>query len=150
VQVVVDPPSLTRSAQGQIAGIIYIELGGEAFPDNRWSDSVVVILEWWLNALRSLKTGHQSRIEFLFMDGPFRCELILDEGGHYRIALADQKGIQTSTTIDAKELDASLLRAARAVDRACFEREWRSPDLLQLQTAIRRFKQIGVQDRKRI
>jgi hypothetical protein len=44
MQIVVDTDSLTRSVKGQITGIVYTEVGGVAFPDDQWSDLVVIIL----------------------------------------------------------------------------------------------------------
>src|SRR5262245_41276912 len=62
--------SLRRSTRGTITGSVHVELGPFAFPDRGWSDFIVVIFTWWLEALRKLVSG-ERRIELLFMDGPY-------------------------------------------------------------------------------
>lgn len=141
MQIVVDVDSLTRSAKGQIAGIVYVEVGGVAFPDNRWSDLIVIILEWWLSALFQLTTGLSSNAEFLFMDGPFRFDMTLGETGYSQVDFIRGNSLQASATVELRDFADSLLKAAREVDRACFERKWHSPDLDQLQATIRKVAQ---------
>jgi hypothetical protein len=147
VRIIVDPASLTRSSKGQIFGTIYIELVGEAFPDSMWSDSVVVILGWWLTEMTDLKTCGRSKAKFLFMDGPFRAELALDDHGHCSLELFRQSNLRASAIIDASQLEESLLKAAHVIDRACFEREWHSTELRQLRSAIQTLVQLRTSNR---
>jgi hypothetical protein len=142
VRIVVDPESLTRSEGGQIAGVVSVEIGSVAFPDSNWSDSVVVVLGWWLSAITSLRSGDGSRAELLFMDGPFRIDLVAGGRGILFVSLVGRNCLQLSAVTDAWTLEESLLKAARAVDRACFEREWRSPDVLRLHESIRTLVQL--------
>lgn len=142
MQIVVDTDSLTRSVKGQIAGIVYTEIGGVAFPDDRWSDMVVVILEWWLSALFELTTGTSSSAEFLFMDGPFRFTVISDKTGYSRMDFIRGDILQSSANVELRDFADSVLKAAREVDRACFERKWHSPDIAQLQATIRKMTQL--------
>jgi|SRR5882762_8997300 len=53
--VAVDAQSLSRSARGRIAGVVYAEIDGTSLPERQWSDSVIVVLSSWLE---SLNGGH--------------------------------------------------------------------------------------------
>jgi hypothetical protein len=142
MQVVVDTGSLTRSVKGQIAGTVYTEIGGVAFPDDQWSDLVVVVLEWWLSALCELTTGIRSIAEFHFMDGPFSFTVIPDKSGHYPTGFFRGSILQSSANVQLRDFADSLIKAAREVDRACFELKWHSPDVAQLRATIRKVDQL--------
>ena len=61
-------------APARITGTLFVELGGNAFPDAGWSDFPVVVLGWWVRAALALqRTGAPT--SFMFMDGPFELEL---------------------------------------------------------------------------
>src|SRR5215213_8990361 len=136
-RVVVVPESLSRSQRGQVAGIVYLELGGEAFPDPQWSDSVVVILGWWMEAILQLRSGDRASAELGFMDGPFRVIVKPGAGDPWYLEFVDENSVSKPAAIDLSRLENSALDAARAVDRACHLRGWRSADIARLQAAIR-------------
>ena len=66
-----DKGELSRSGQGSITAPIYFSFEGFYFPENRWSDFVVVVLGWWLQSLAKIENGWETTVEFDFMDGPF-------------------------------------------------------------------------------
>jgi hypothetical protein len=55
-------------------GTIWVEIGGRPFPERGWSDFPLVIVRWWLAAVRELEAGALSR-DLTFMEGD--CPLML-------------------------------------------------------------------------
>lgn len=53
-------------------GEIYFNLYEFNFPDNEWNDRIDIILQWWIDAIKS-----KEIIELNFMDGPFYLKLDL-------------------------------------------------------------------------
>ena len=64
--------SLNQSRRGSITGVVYIASDGACFPEEGWSDFVVVVAIWWLRGLRDI--GSES-VYMDFMDGPFRLKV---------------------------------------------------------------------------
>ncbi|AUX33572.1 MULTISPECIES: hypothetical protein [Sorangium] len=65
----INPKYAGRSQAGVVWAGLCLDFGDRAFPDPRWSDFVVVVLTWWLNALMILLRGNSQRQEVMFMEG---------------------------------------------------------------------------------
>ena len=71
LRIVVDPSSFAEAAGGTVAGRLHIESDDLCFPDDDWWDFPLVVLGWWLTAIRS---AGGDDFELRFMDGPFRVD----------------------------------------------------------------------------
>ena len=60
-------------------GVLYVTIGGTAFPEEGWYDRVAVDLEKWIPAILSFARGHADSCVLQFMDGP--CQLRLERQG---------------------------------------------------------------------
>lgn len=58
---------------------IYIEIEGNAFPDEQWWDDSSSILQMWAQNIVKLLTGIESHCSLYFMDGDYYIELTLIE-----------------------------------------------------------------------
>ena len=126
----VDVATLRRSASGSITGTIYVDLE-RAFPDQGWSDFVVVILGWWLRAIGRLRDGAGSE-ELSFMDGPYKLRVWTSDGQWYAVEglRNDAKSVVISTgQATLEQLAFETHRAASRVIDACSAHCWRSPDI---------------------
>jgi hypothetical protein len=77
IKIKVNNKSLYISNSNNIIGEISIEKNGYIFfPEENWTDFVVVILSWWNEKLRYFKYAKiAERIELDFMDGPLLVRL---------------------------------------------------------------------------
>jgi hypothetical protein len=55
---------------GNVTGVIYMELESRALPERGWSDFPVIILGWWVEALLQLEVPTRRNVLWQFMDGP--------------------------------------------------------------------------------
>jgi hypothetical protein len=130
-----DPLSLSLSERGAITSLVYCEFGDFCFPDSRWSDFVVVILGWWIDATNNLKRQTVLR----FMDGPYSIHLTADEIGIVRADCIEHRERQIvlgSFHISLSGLQRAITVTALAVLDACQERNWNSEDLAQLRKFV--------------
>lgn len=139
---VLDLSTLRRSVAGQIAGVIFIRLGGLAFPDATWSDLVAAVLAGWGQSVLPLLYGEQSAATWHFMDGPFRAELRRTadkavtitawEGG-----VVESRAHHVIRDVSLKSVVIQFRDATNALLAECNERGWRSPDLTELTSLSR-------------
>lgn len=113
--------NLEQTKAGQIVGVIYLRIGMRYFPEKCWNDFPITILNWWLeNTLTGIE-GH-----YFFMDGPFSFR-ILDKSVGYLIEGVYKEEVIFSDTIDEKEFETELRKAAKEVlskylpDNPCFQ-----------------------------
>ena len=138
----VDPLTMTRSAAGQIAGRICVQVGDVAFPDSQWSDSVVVVLLWWLAALEELSSCRADSVQLQFMDGPFALDLRrgsptgINVTG-VQVGALKPKRLTSSLSVYATELRASVYGAAISIVTECSRRGWSNRDVTELATRCR-------------
>jgi len=137
-----DPDTLHRSATGSITANIHIEFGKlVTFPEAAWSDFVVVILGWWLEALDQL-SNRFGTVDLMFMDGPFVLRVKSADLSTYTIECAKQ-GLRETTvvatgSVDSVKLIAETHRVGTQVVEACDARGWQSSDIDALRTVLER------------
>ncbi len=133
-----DAATLRRSAKGSITGTLFVEVGGQAFPESGWSDFPVVVLGWWLRAVLALQKTN-APASCMFMDGPFECELMAAGPGSWALRLlesrADAVRVVRDGRVGSETVLVALRVAADAVIRSCKERGWSSADVDELHSA---------------
>ena len=60
-------------------GRIWLTIGDQAFPEERWYDLPGVLLDYWVPAVRSFGNGHTDFCKLGFMDGPYAVWLTRDQ-----------------------------------------------------------------------
>ena len=124
-EVLVSTTSLHRSQLGSITGLIAVRAGDIAFPDDNWSDFPVVILGWWMDHCRRIRSGGTARCSF--MDGPYKFEIHVTPGA--RLAEIELPVPDSSTVhIEFDEVMAEIYRAARTVLAGCDANGWKGSD----------------------
>jgi hypothetical protein len=136
IDVVADTSSLSRSRMGGITGVVYLRGPAGGFPDDRWSDFPVVILSWWIEGLTAVAAGRERSFEGMFMDGPLAFVVHRGAGTSGRIAWGKRGEEVAIGIVDIVALLRSAVTAGRLVAAACRERDWRSPDVENLEQAI--------------
>jgi hypothetical protein len=129
-----DPGSLHRSARGSITGIIHFSFGQTHFPGQNWSDFVVVILGWWVGALKS----NDRDITLQFMDGPYQITITRSDDAATLNCVKRQKQdiVSFSTQIRFLDLRKQVEEVAKQALAACRIRNWDSDDLRALALSL--------------
>lgn len=136
----VDAGSLTQSPLGSITGTVYWDLDGISFPDDQWSDFVVVILGWWIGEANRLLAG-QRHGRLSFMDGPYQIEVQTTESpSRWSMQclrsdkpwapLAEWQPVESMQVID------SLADAARQILTVCDRKDIDNVDVRQLRAVL--------------
>ena len=135
-----DVETLRRSTKGSITGRLYVELGTFVFPDRGWSDFVVVILSWWLEALYGLVDGNRTA-ELGFMDGPYAIGVTAIDLSVCSLECF-QKGrtdtILTKTSVDVFQLIQEVQHVSARVVEVCDAQGWQSSDVIALRALLNR------------
>jgi hypothetical protein len=143
VQVQVNEESLNMSSLASITGEIWFQIGEISFPELYWSDFIIVVLVWWLNALRSLELSRVgSPTRMMFMDGSFFVKVILLDGGELELEFSKERLIGNQAIYIFKcqmqELKQSLLKAAKMVLWKAYNLEWDTADIRNLKELVKK------------
>jgi len=49
-----DPVSIDFSKSQAVTGVVFFDFGSFQFPEKGWNDFIVVVLSWWLIALKRI------------------------------------------------------------------------------------------------
>lgn len=71
LSIILSANSIIQEKSGKVTGTIYWDVEGSCFPDTSWNDFIIIIINWWTDAICRI-INHQSLTEaFDFMDGPY-------------------------------------------------------------------------------
>ena len=130
--VVVSPSTFDMSKHGSVTGVVYVKTGASAFPDDHWSDFVVVVMSWWLPEVTSLQTGSSRTCSCNFMDGPFRFDIEALRADVWNCKLfgaSEEKRPMMEVLVKPDSIISTLLSASELVIKTCDEKGWNVADL---------------------
>lgn len=137
--------SLRRSSSGRITGAISASLGARWFPDESWNDFAVVILGWWIDALLTLLDRKSGKVEWLFMDGPYRIDVAMNDADSLSVQLVCtglRDSVVASGSTSPETVLTQLEAAGRTVLDGCDARGWVSDDVEDLRSALKRLRRL--------
>ena len=148
VEIVVEPDTLARSADGVISGRVWLRDGSlEAqadFPEVGWSDAPVSLLAAWTAELHRLAravpaTGALATCRFV--DGPYSFTVRAEQPEVWRVACVEERSSGAGNPGPTWRTDrASFLRsldqAARSVLAFCDARGWWNADTESLRRRL--------------
>jgi len=132
-QVLVEKQTLHRSQRGSITGVIAVRAGGIVFPEDRWSDFPVVVLGWWINECRRIRTGGTARCQF--MDGPYRFSIRIT-GGANEAEIELPAANSAPLRVDLADVLEEIRGAARVILATCDAAGWNSTDIETLRSRV--------------
>ena len=59
----------------RIFGIINFKTTESYFPSEDWNDFIIIIMNWWTDAMINIMSNETDEVEFSFMDGPYSLKL---------------------------------------------------------------------------
>ena len=131
MEIVIDNSSLKRSISGSITGTIYLQIDNIQFPAYKWNDFVVVLLNWWIEALQSVeyKSEKNKSLPFRFMDGPYSFVLHSSIDNHSTVVLYEDNTILREYIINIKTFSESLKKASTEILNSLNELKWNNRDV---------------------
>ena len=139
--IVIEEEYIHCSKRGVITAPIYFDFGDFQFPEVGWSDFIVIISGWWLDAIQKLNQGWEREIELCFMDGPMIIKLTLGERDDLLLECVNQRGrvdiIEYKTTITKELIVSKLLSNAKNILKLCRENNWQSADIDTLSKLVK-------------
>ena len=131
----IDTDSFRISSKQSITGVIYVSINGEySFPEENWSDFIVVILSWWAEGIYSLLMTNTDECECIFMDGPYEFH-IKKNVKVWEIEFLenrDEKRIIFQDSFNPSEVIEAMRKATNKVLRHCKEKGWDTSDVKKL------------------
>lgn len=123
-----------------ITGNIYFVIDYHRFfPEEGWSDFVVIILSWWIASMKGLMVSETGRTyEFDFMDGtPIVLGQRLDSGNIELRFCEGEKRQEIFTSVHSmKELRDSILSVSKKVIRSFERKKWKREDIDELNDLV--------------
>lgn len=136
VEVKVELESLNKS--NHITGIIYFLIDFHKFyPDEIWSDFVVINLSWWIKSLKALILSEIGRIyEFDFMDGTpiIKAKKISNE--EIELTCFENRLVEFTVKCKMIQFRDSLLVTSKKVIRDVDRKMWDSEEIEELRNLI--------------
>lgn len=126
-----------------ITGEICLAIGDVFFPELYWNDFVVIVLTWWLDAIKKLKKSAIEEVcEFRFMDGPFFVKGIkIDKKTIVMNFMKERMNgddmIFSSENCSIDNLTHSLFVASSNVIEEIDKRKWDTKDINDLRCAMK-------------
>ena len=142
ITVQVDSASLTQSNSTAITGVVFFDFGNYLFPEEGWNDFVVVVLCWWLSALKQIAEGCSDSETLRFMGGPLYVTINKQNNGLCRIDCFDGSTdgcSEYSGQYPLSDILDSVLCAATTIYSACFKNGWDNSDLSNLRILMKGF-----------
>ncbi len=133
---VVKSETIEKTKKGSILGVVYFNFGDRIFPEIGWYDFVVVILSWWLEALKKIRTNSSNVEELDFMDGPLLVRINKTESDQCILECINKGYCEFTGAASLAVLLADLLKSANEVLAVCREKDWSSKDIDYLEELV--------------
>lgn len=119
----------------QITGVIYLNLGGDAFPEKEWNDFVVVICNSWIDNNNLLQGLDEVDCTYRFMDGPLRFQL-KGKGEKLLLSCYHRAKDIFSKEVLREEILVEIKRFAKSVLTECEKKHWDNIEIKQLKVKL--------------
>ncbi|EMS1065254.1 hypothetical protein GKR55_16845 [Providencia stuartii] len=141
INLIIIPESIRVSkskVSTQVFSEIYFKIGNTFFPEEKWDDFSVIILDWWLKKACNIKSDDKS--VFNFMDGPYYFEVFLINGV-CNISFVndrfDRKEVVFAAEIECIDLFGLLAKNANLLIRNLPSEAEKLQDVLELKNSLK-------------
>lgn len=129
IEIYVEPHTLQSDDAGEnITGTFYLNVGGIYFPEEDWTDYVVLVLLAWMRFLDFWNDGVVSAEDFAFMEGPYFVHLETEDDETLGIRLVDMMDDSPNLILEGmilvEEMAFALGDAVAVVIEECNRQGW--------------------------
>lgn len=121
----------SKTSLGNITSGVYFEINNNFFPEKNWNDSVVLVLNSWLDEIIKMKTSNGDNGSFLFMDGPLKFTINRFENLYLFKGYNQHKNV-INEQIEYEEFITTVISAAIKTLNIVREKEWQNKDIESL------------------
>ncbi|MDQ1920351.1 hypothetical protein [Massilia pseudoviolaceinigra] len=122
-----DPSTVKTRPNGSATGVLFLNIGGVAFPTEGWDDFVVTILGWWAQALLRLSVNDRCTVTVPFMEGDYAVKVLKTSAAtfEFRAVNGISSGFETATGEAAARpfIDSFILQSHRILGE-CKQQGW--------------------------
>lgn len=134
VEIIINHEDLELCNSGNIIGEIYFSFDGGYFPGYCWSDFIVPILDWWLQAVSNFKMPISNITrEFIFMDGPYLVRGKKNKEGNIDFSFIEKRHngeyVLNTASCSIKGFESSLISASKRLVNALKRHGWNSDEI---------------------
>jgi UDP-hydrolysing UDP-N-acetyl-D-glucosamine 2-epimerase len=146
LEIVIDPPAMTRSRQGTIFGPISFTIGEQSFPAAGYTDLAVAFFSVWLEAVVKVLSGKKNHVRVRFYHNPYSVDVSAAEKGSADIEFiwhsinGDQ--LVALLPVRLRDLVKQSMDAGAQILDICDQREWVDPDTQKLSETLKEAKKV--------
>ncbi|MGJ1323035.1 hypothetical protein ACR780_10110 [Sphingobacterium faecium] len=131
-----DKESLDISSKKVITGVIALKIKNDFyFPEKNWNDSIVVLLNSWIQNLEQILSNQTSEVLCNFFDGPFSFMIIKKDDRHEIKFFLNKKIIGTHN-INFDEFGKNMAAICQEVIKETKFRNWNNDDVNKLEYSL--------------
>lgn len=135
LSLVLHEDTLRQQPNGTITGIVFWRINENAFPDEAWNDSVIVVLDWWARAIIRLLSGNTTIETMDLMDGPYSliCEGSVESVSCRFVDRREGEIVTAAWSGRTSDLAGHILAASKVALLKCHQSSWVDSDIKLLE-----------------
>jgi len=114
---------------GNVFGIIYFQHESMIFPEKNWNDFIVIILNWWSDALLKLIGNESISAELLFMDGPFSVKVNYLDDKTLKLYFINEDDIIGNAEVLIQDFIKDFLKEVNSLIRFINAKDWNDEEI---------------------
>lgn len=140
VSIEVDLATLEKTNFNIVGNLCFLIDYHYYFPDEEWSDFVIIVLSWWIESIKGLIVSEAGRVyKFDFMDGTpvvFVKKTDTDKIELSFFSNREKASREYSTNCSISGLKSSLLSTSKKVLRSVERNKWSSEEIDRLKDLV--------------
>lgn len=137
LKIIVNNDTFIMNKSGNVIGNIYFNIDGINFPDEGWSDFIIVILIWWIEAISKINPKRKSdTFQLGFMEGPLFVRGYVKGENVTELEFTKERSNKSeiffTSTCSISQMQISIYQAAKEILKQAETRGWDSDDIKRL------------------
>lgn len=131
VNLVLDVSTVSLDGSGVVTAVIFVDIDGTAFPENRWSDLVAGVIRGWIEKILGLAQGVYIESKLMFLDGPFWLRMTSEQGRDWTIECLSGHSnpkVECFRHVDLREFALSIISCAERLLDVYTNNQWPTSD----------------------
>lgn len=125
-----------------ITGVIYLEFGDFYFPEKKWNDFIIVMMNNWIASIKSINLKISKDAELMFFDGSLYIKIkMIDDEDCFIECIENHRtnNILFKEQIKFKSLEKEVVNTADLCRTFCKKQNWKSEELDKLDLLLQKY-----------